>query len=430
VIQQWDCVIVGGGPAGASTASALARRGLRVLIVDRAYFPRDKPCAEYLSPEAGRVLQAMGALEACERAGGAELAGMIVRAPSGELIHGDFAAAHGWHGFRDRGLAIRRRVLDAILLDCACRAGAAVAQGERVTELLRDDGGAVCGVGTLDQSGRRVERRASFVVGADGLRSVVARRVGVAPRIRFPRRLAVVTHYQGVRGVGAYGEMHVEHDGYAGLADVGGGITNVAVVVPMRGMRDHAQPGALVDRWIERHPQLRSRFVGARRVSVPRATGPFAWRARRAWAPGVALVGDAADFFDPFTGEGIYAALRGGELLAPCIEQSLGATSLADRHQALAGYDAARRKAFAGKWHVEHLIGLAVGAPALMNLAALALRRRKDLADLLVGVTGDFVPPQAVLTPAFVLGLLSAWRPRYRSATSTSAHSLTSSLDP
>jgi 2-polyprenyl-6-methoxyphenol hydroxylase-like FAD-dependent oxidoreductase len=88
-----DCLIVGGGPAGASSAVALRRAGARVLIVDRARFPRDKPCAEYLSPEAGRVLAAMGVLDTCERAGGAQLAGIIVRAPSGDVIHGDFVAA-------------------------------------------------------------------------------------------------------------------------------------------------------------------------------------------------------------------------------------------------------------------------------------------------------------------------------------------------
>ncbi|HEY9514877.1 MAG TPA: FAD-dependent oxidoreductase, partial [Gemmatimonadaceae bacterium] len=88
-------IVVGGGPGGASTAWHLARSGVDVLLLDRARFPREKPCAEYLSPEASRVLAAMGALETCEAAGAAHLAGMIVRAPSGERIHGDFASGHG-----------------------------------------------------------------------------------------------------------------------------------------------------------------------------------------------------------------------------------------------------------------------------------------------------------------------------------------------
>ena len=98
-------VIVGGGPAGASAAWQLARLGADVLVLDRARFPRDKPCAEYLSPQASRILDALGVLPAIEAEGPAHLRGMIVRAPNGEHIRGDFAADHGFRGFRDRGLA-------------------------------------------------------------------------------------------------------------------------------------------------------------------------------------------------------------------------------------------------------------------------------------------------------------------------------------
>ena len=406
-----DVIVVGGGPAGSSSALALARAGARVLLFDRARFPRDKPCAEYLSPESSRVLEAMGALEACERAGAAQLAGMVVRAPSGDEIRGDFVAAHGWRGFRDRGLALPRRILDAILLDRARDSGVDVTEGERVVDLLRDAHGSVCGVETLGAHGERIAHRARLVIGADGLRSIVARRLGVQHQSRFPRRLAVVAHYRGVSGVGTHGEMHVERDGYLGIADVGGGLANVAVVVPIASARQGTgNPSALLDGWIARHPHITPRFAGAERVSEARATGPFASRARRAWASGAALVGDAADFFDPFTGEGIYAALRGGELLAPHAMTHLGAASSQAADGALADYDRARRAAFAGKWRVERLIGLAVAFPSLMNIAARSLARRKDLADLLVGVAGDFVPAREVLRPSFLLGLIGTGR--------------------
>ena len=195
-----DVIVVGGGPAGASTAWHLARAGATVLLLDRDRFPRGKPCAEYLSPEASRILHAMGALEACEQAGGAQLAGMIVRAPDGATLRGDFAAAHGWAGFRDRGLALRRERLDAILLDRARDAGARVSEGARATGVLRDARGAACGVATLGADGAAREHRARFVVGADGIRSVVARRLGLAGRAAGPRRIAFVgqTHGRGV----------------------------------------------------------------------------------------------------------------------------------------------------------------------------------------------------------------------------------------
>lgn len=399
-------IVVGGGPGGASTAWQLARRGVDVLVLDRARFPRDKPCAEYLSPEASRVLSAMGALDECESAGAAHLAGMIVRAPGGARIHGDFVAAHGFRGFRDSGLALRRTLLDAILLDRARRAGARVVEGVRVTDVVRDSRGAVRGVTALCDGATR-EYNAPLTVGADGLRSIVGRRLGLTRFARFPYRLALVAHFRGVHGMGPYGEMHVERGGYAGMADVGDGVTNVALVMPVaRARAARGQSAAFLDGWLRARAQLAPRFADAERISPVRATGPFAQRARRAWAPGAALVGDAADFYDPFTGEGIYAALHGGELLAPYLERALTAREPREVDAVLAEYDSLRRRTFAGKWSVERIVALAVSVPALMNHAARTLSRRKEMADLLVGVAGDFVPPREVLSLRYLSQLL------------------------
>jgi flavin-dependent dehydrogenase len=403
-----EVLVVGAGPAGCSTAWALARAGIEVSIVDRARFPRDKVCSEYLSPEASRILDEMGALEACERAGAAQLAGMIVRAPSGARVKGDFAASHGYRGYRDRGLALRRTLLDAILVDRARAAGVRVEEGVRVTEVLRDAAGRVKGVRVLAPDGSTAERRARFVIGADGLRSVVARRLGLARVFRLPKRLAIVAHYRGVEGMTEYGEMHVERDGYFGLANVGGGVTNVAIVIPVSRARAALNDlDGFMDAWLASRRHVVERFARAERVTTPRATGPFASRARRAWAPGAALVGDAADFYDPFTGEGIFAALRGGALLAGHVEAVLGAAGARQADAELREYDRARRALFGGKWVVERMVGAAVATPTLMNRAASVLARRKDMADLLVGVVGDFVPPRAVLTPSFVLTLFA-----------------------
>jgi flavin-dependent dehydrogenase len=407
-VSDAQVIVVGAGPAGSSTAWHLARLGVDVLVLDRAHFPRDKPCAEYLSPEASRVLASMDALADCEAAGAAQLAGMTVRSPNGSLIRGDFAAAHGFRGFRDRGLALPRRVLDAILLDRARAAGARVAEGVRVTDVLLGAHGAAVGVRTLDDEGGTHERRAPLVVGADGLRSVIARRLGLVRRQRLPRRMAMVAHYRGVADVGAYGEMHVERDGYAGLADVGGGMTNIAVVAPAARLRRAGKtPEAFFESWLSARAHLGARLVHAERVGAVRATGPFAHRTRRGWASGAALVGDAADFFDPFTGEGIYAALRGGELLASYAAAAVGASGRAQADAALTAYDGERRRIFGGKWRVERLVGFAVAMPWLMNRAAAALGRRKDLADLFVGVAGDFVPPREVLSLRYLLRLVA-----------------------
>jgi menaquinone-9 beta-reductase len=148
-----------------------------------------------------------------------------------------------------------------------------------------------------------------------------------------------------------------------------------------------------------------SRRVGegrlARRVL---ATGPFAAWSGRVTADGAALVGEAADFFDPFTGEGIYSALRGAELLAETAGKALERPGRVTA-DALVPYRRDRLHAFCGKWAVERLIGYGMHFPDLFDRAVDRLSRR-GLAHTLVGVTADFVPARAVLNPVFLARML------------------------
>jgi geranylgeranyl reductase family protein len=399
--RNCQVLVVGGGPAGTSTAIALAREGVDVMLVDRARFPRPKPCAEYLSPEASRILDAMGALGSIESTGAAQLAGVVVRAPNGKTIRGEFIAGHSYTPYRARGLSVRREILDKLLVDCARSAGVDVHEGARVTSLVQRERGYET---AILSDGATHSVSADLVIGADGLHSIVAKRLGLTGAARWPRRLALVTHYEGVADIGELAEMHVERDGFVGIADVGHGLTTVALVVPARFARNLAgRKEEFLTAWLAAKPHLAERFGRAQRVTPIQATGPFASRARRPWTDRALLVGDAADFFDPFTGEGIFAALRGGELAADAAKQSLRAKTADGRRRALSAYDAERKSAFGGKWIVERVIAAVVAQPWLINRAASTLSRRRDMADLLIGVTGDFVPAREVINPRYVL---------------------------
>lgn len=394
-----DVLVVGAGPAGSASAAFLASRGLDVVAVDRAAFPRDKACSEYLSPEAVRVLDRLGVVPDLEHAGACPLAGTVVQGPRGARLHGLFAQARPRPG-RPTGLSVPRRILDARLVEAARDAGARICERTVLEDLLYDRG-AVAGAVVRDPGGRRFVR-ARLTVGADGLRSLVAQRLGARGSGNRLRRFAFVAHVEGVRDLGDSAEMHVGSRGYVGMNRIGPDLANVALVVPAAlaaGARGRAAD--FFFHALEQFPGVQGRVDRRRTRRRVLATGPFAAWSRRVIADGALLVGDAADFFDPFTGEGISAALRGSELVAEHGAAALAAPGPVGVRR-LAPYAAARRRAFAGKWIVERLIGHAMAWPALFDRAVERLGRRGDMAHTLIGVTGDFVPARAVLNPVFL----------------------------
>ena len=359
VTNRWDVVVVGAGPAGATTALLLARAGASVLLVDRARFPRDKACSEYLSPATTEILQRLGGgiLDAVEGSAHAKLYGMKVVAPCGAAMCGRFRG-----GPRPYSFALPRTTFDTILVAAAARAGADVRECVTVENLVFDHGTVAAVVGRSgnpkglpDGRGERETYGSRVVVGADGLRSVVARRLGLV-RSSPPRRVAFTAHVADVAGIDGVGELHVSERGYVGLGPVGGGITTVALVLPLAAVRHGRRDfrTGFFDE-LQRFPGLVGRFDPRCLVRDVLVTGPFAQWSRTAVAPGggALLVGDAADFFDPFTGQGIYAALRGAELAAECLIPILtpcpplrfgeGGLSLAPRQRVSASASAWRR---------------------------------------------------------------------------------------
>lgn len=406
VPARTEVAIVGGGPAGAATAWMLARNNVAVTLYDRARFPRAKPCAEYVNPRALRIASEMGVVPAMERQGAARISGMRIHPMDGEPFEGSFAGRAGLAGFRDHGLGVRREVFDSLLLGAARSAGATVVEGATVRDVTRNSTGIVDGL-EMTSGGTTRTVRARHIVGADGLRSVVARRLGLAARRRWPARYAFVTHLRGAPAL-ERGEMHVFDDGYCGISPVGEGLVNFAVVVPASAARAAAGDAeGFLTRWTARHSSLAARLTGAERVSPVLATGPFASHARSASVSGATLVGDAADFFDPFTGEGICAALRGAEIMTPYVVEAIRAPGATKAREATAAYERCRRDEFAAKWRLERIVALAVAWPALMRVAASRLRARRDLADMLVSAASGVVPARDVVSVRFASRLLA-----------------------
>lgn len=410
-----DAVVVGAGPAGAATAILLAEEGLSVVLLDRARFPRDKICGEYLSPEGSRILDRLGVLPRVEAGGARPLRGMRVLAPDGTLLVGDYPADGSWHGHRPHALAVRRRVLDLALIERARRAGVAVREGVRVVDLLRE-GRRVTGVvaeptGPGARAGAAERLPARLVIAADGRASVIVQRLGLRRPHRWLHRLALVADVEGACGDPERGEIVLAPPAYSILNPVTAGVGNLSLVIPVEeARRQKADLAGYFDTVTRGLPGFRERLRDARRVGPVRALGPLAYHVVPPRADGVLLVGDAAGFLDPFTGEGIYAALRSAEVAA---EVGARAVKTGDVSAAALRPAHVRRAAeFAAKTRVTLILQRVIARRALSVAAARLLAGRPAHLARLMGVLGDFVPPRALLEPRFLAALLPHPRSR------------------
>ena len=393
-MTQVDVAVVGAGPAGAATAILFAERGYRVALLDKAAFPRPKICGEYLSPEAARLLDRLGVLKDVDAAGAEPLRGMRMVAPDGTTLYGRYPATGPWRGYRDHALAIPREVLDRILLERARSLPVDVRERHRVTGLGME-GDLVTGVEGADAEGRPFAIGCRLVVGADGRASIVARSLKLVRPHRL-KRLALIQDVEGLEGFDQTGEIYVDPPDYSILNPVAPGLVNLSLVVPL----SHARPyrGRLETFFHARLKQLRHLFPrlhGMRPAGRLMAMGPLAYRVKEPRHGGVLLVGDAAGFYDPFTGEGLHIALRSAELL---VEVAHGALTRGDvSARALGGYARARHRAVRDKEWLTRGLQFIIGRRWLANRVAHALERRPALLGLLMGVIGDFVPPRELL---------------------------------
>jgi menaquinone-9 beta-reductase len=286
--EQADVVVVGGGPAGSSTAVWLARAGLNVTLLDKARFPREKACAEYCSPGVVDALEDLGALERVKLRDHRELGAMDVVARE-QAIPLLFTSDRP---DSNPALGIKRSILDEELINLAADTGVEVEQGVRVSHPITEGGrvnGVVCKSGSRERS-----IRARFVVAADGLHSTIARTLGLDRTVRWPRRLGLVARFDGLPNPVHTGQMHIGDGIYCGLSPVTPTEVNVSLVVPMGAKHRGIPTGQFYDETVKLLPGIRDVLGDAERITRVRGLGPMGKRVRKPSGRGYLLVGDAA----------------------------------------------------------------------------------------------------------------------------------------
>lgn len=393
---EFDVVVAGAGPAGSTTALRLARAGFSVAIVEPKVFPRFKACGEFMSPECLRILGELGLADDLAALGAHEVRGMLLHA-GGARAHGRFRDVGRVRAPFDHGWAVRRERFDDVLLDAAVRSGVRLLSGYRATSLLRDGDGVITGLRTRHVSGARADIRARFTIGADGLRSRVARDLGVQRAIPWLDKLAFTTRYADVPWNGP-AEVHFFDGGYFACTAVDGGLVSLNLIVE-RAQFANAPYGR--DEFLERsfvHAEaLGERLRRGRRVDPVRGLGPLAGRTTAQTFDGAALVGDACGYVDPVTGEGIFFALTGARLLSESLVAALHARRV-DRGS-LADYVRGRRAEIEPRAAMATLLQRGLRHPWLVTRALRLLQARPELADVLVSITGDYAPVRELLRP-------------------------------
>jgi len=397
-----EVAIVGGGPAGAITAMLLARAGREVVLLERAPRWRWRACGVFTSPAAVAALRGLGfGLEEIARVAQPIAAMEVVSARRAR-----FRLSYGGSGdLADSAVGFDRAALDPVLLDLARAAGADVRLGSTVerVELASAHGRVILGEREPSDVVARV------IVGADGLRSRVASAARVTRQAALGPRAALTFHVRDARprlsDASPDARMCVIDDGYVGLAPVPGGIVNIGIVLgrPWFGRLRGAGGGEVARAILERLPDEADRHLAAEEpidhvAGVTPLGHAVARRAGESWL----LVGDAAGFLDPFTGEGLHRAIVSAELAAEAIQ---------DVHRGRSGglerYERAMHDRFSTKDVVSRLVQAFLGRPRLFDYAARRIAARGSVRDTMAAVIGDLAPARRALDPRYLGALLA-----------------------
>jgi menaquinone-9 beta-reductase len=407
--DEADVIVVGAGPAGATTAFYLAQSGLDVLLLEKARFPREKVCGDGLTPRAVKALVGMG-ISVSEQDGWVRNQGLRVIGAGKrlELRWPELAS------YPDYGLVRTRNDLDEALARRAQQAGARLLEGVTVTGAVVDDRtGRITGVTARPDGAGERTYNSRIVVAADGNSSRLSIAMGLRKRDDRPLGVAVRTYYQTPRHDDDYLESWLDLwdgdrllPGYGWIFGMGDGTSNVGLgLLNTSAAFGHTDYHALLRRWLKGMPNEWGFTEENRTQPIRGAALPMGFNRTPHYHQGLLLVGDAGGMVNPFNGEGIAYAMESGEILARTITQALARARRAETERVLAGYPHALSQAYGGYYTLGRTFVKLIGKPGLMRFATRHGMARPALMRFAIKLLANLTDPHGDATDRLVNGL-------------------------
>jgi len=407
--DEADVIVVGAGPAGATTAFYLAQSGLDVLLLEKSRFPREKVCGDGLTPRAVKALVGMG-IKVGEQDGWVRNKGLRVIG-AGLRLEMPWPELSSYPGY---GLVRTRHDMDEALARRAQQAGARLLEGVTVTGPVRHErSGRITGVLARPEGGDERSYAARVVVAADGNSSRLSVAMGLRKRDDRPLGVAVRTYYQSPRHDDDYLESWLDLwdgdrllPGYGWIFGMGDGTSNVGLgLLNTSAAFGHTDYHALLRKWLKGMPAEWGFTEENRTAPVRGAALPMGFNRTPHYHQGLLLVGDAGGMVNPFNGEGIAYAMESGEILARTITQALARGRRAETERVLAGYPHALSQEYGGYYTLGRVFVKLIGKPGLMRFATKHGMSRPALMRFALKLLANLTDPGGDISDRLVNGL-------------------------
>ncbi|MFH1779774.1 MAG: geranylgeranyl reductase family protein [Candidatus Micrarchaeota archaeon] len=421
-MTEFDVIVVGGGPGGSTATSFLAKAGKKVLLLEKASFPRDKTCGDAISGKSLAVLKELGLEHIVEESPHGTVSGVLFSSPKGSSVIIPFGQETS--SIR-QGYCCRRLVYDNILFENTRKTSAVIKENFIVSSVIQENG-FVVGVRGTNQEKQEEEFRAKLVIGADGFNSIVAAGTNSNSLPEDHWCVACRAYYKGVKGNGSNIELHFINEvlpGYFWIFPMENGIANVGVgMIKTDMIKNKVNLKQVMLDAIKNNELFKERFSEA--FIVDPSTGQkldsnavkgwnlsFGSFHRKAYGNGFMLVGDAASLVDPFTGEGIGNAMLSGKIAAKTAINALSEGNYSEEF--LKSYDTELWSLIAGELDTSYKLQRLGKHTFLVNLIIAKAARNKELREVLAGMMVNEEAKKSFLSPMFYVRFLLSrpWLP-------------------